>query len=78
MDYSLRPGVATPPLFEPNAQLMFHLIEGRSLPLTLIAGAHWLKYDGRGWTVDADEPATDADVVALLVEVGGITTWWGA
>jgi hypothetical protein len=51
MDYSLRPGEPTPPLFAPKAQLLFHLIDGRSHPLTLIAGDHWLKHDGSAWTV---------------------------
>jgi hypothetical protein len=78
MDYSLRPGESTPPLFAPKAQLLFHLIDGRSHPLTLIAGDHWLKHDGSAWTVNADEAATEEEVAALLVEAGGVTTWWGA
>jgi hypothetical protein len=71
-------GEPTPPMFEPKAQLLFYLIDGRSLPLTLIAGDHWLKYDGSAWTVNADEPATEEEVAALLVEAGGVTTCWGA
>jgi hypothetical protein len=78
MDYSLRPGEPSPPLFEPNEQLVFHMIDGRTDPLTLIAGDHWLKYDGCSWTVNADEPATEDEVKALLIEAGGVTTWWGA
>ncbi|QXH73839.1 hypothetical protein KSS92_04850 [Pseudomonas atacamensis] len=78
MDHSIRPGEPTPPMFEPKAQLLFHLIDGRSHPITLIAGDHWLKYDGSAWTVNADEPATEEEVAALLVEAGGVTTWWGA
>lgn len=77
MDYSLRPGEPTPPIFDPKAQLLFYLIEGRSQTLTLVAGDHWLKYDGSAWTVNADEPATEEEVAALLVEAGGVTTWWG-
>lgn len=77
MDYSLRPGEPSPPLFEPKAQLVFHLIDGRNNPLTLIAGDHWLRYDGSSWTVDADEPATEGEVKALLVEASGVTTWRG-
>lgn len=77
MDFSLRPGEPTPPLFEPCAQLIFHMIDGRSHPLTLIAGGHWLKYDGSAWAIDADEPATEEEVAAILVEADGITTWWG-
>lgn len=78
MDHSLRQGEPTPPMYEPEVQLLFYLIDGRSLPLTLIAGDHWLKYDGSAWTVNADEPATEQEVAALLVEAGGVTTWWGA
>ncbi|KAA3533132.1 hypothetical protein B7R56_26520 [Pseudomonas savastanoi pv. retacarpa] len=77
MDFSLRPGEPTPPLFEPCAQLIFHMIDGRSHPLTLIAGGHWLKYDGSAWTIDADEHATEEELTAILVEADGITTWWG-
>lgn len=78
MDYSLRLGKPTPPIFEPKAQLMCHLIDGRNYPLTLIAGDHWLIFDGSSWIVNADEPATEEEVAALLVEAGGITTWWGS
>lgn len=78
MGYSLRPGEPTPPIFEPKAQLLFYLIDCRSYPLTLVAGDHWLTYDGCVWTVNADEPATEEEVAALLVEAGGVTTWWGA
>lgn len=38
MDHSLRQGEPTPPMYEPEVQLLFYLIDGRSLPLTLIAG----------------------------------------
>ncbi|MBO1541244.1 hypothetical protein [Pseudomonas sp. OA65] len=78
MGYNLRPGEPTPPIFEPKAQLLFYLIDGRSYPLTLVAGDYWLTYDGCVWTVNADEPATEEEVAALLVEAGGVTTWWGA
>ena len=64
-------------MFEPKAHLLFHLIDGRSHPLTLITGDHWLKYDGSAWTVNADELATEEEVAALLVKAGGVTTWWG-
>lgn len=64
-------------MFEPNAHLVFHMVDRRGLPLTLTAGDHWLKYDGESWTIDADEPATEEEVAALLVEAGGVTTWWG-
>jgi len=78
MDYSLRPGEPTPPKFSPKEQLLCHMLDGRFFPLTLTAGDHWLHFDGSSWTVDADEPATEEDVAALLREAGGITTWWGA
>lgn len=78
MDYSLRLGEPSPPLFEPKAQLTFHMIDRRNNPLTLIAGVHWMKYDGSSWTVDADEPATEDEVKVLSVEACGVTTWWGA
>jgi len=78
MDYSLRPGEPTPPLFEPNAQVVFHMIDRSSHPLTLIADDRWLKYDGSAWTANADESATEEEVMALLVEAGGVTTSWGS
>ncbi|MFJ3487193.1 hypothetical protein ACIPL1_27805 [Pseudomonas sp. NPDC090202] len=45
--------------------------------MTLIAGPHWITYDSGAWTVNADEPATEAQVKALLADAGGVTTWWG-
>jgi hypothetical protein len=77
MDYSLRLGEPTPPFLTPKARLLYHMIDSMSYPFMLIAGDHWLKYDGSVWTVDADEPATEEAVAALLVEAGGVTTWWG-
>lgn len=77
MDHSLRPGEPTPPIFEPSALLMYHWVDGRNPPFMLIAGDHWLLYENGAWTINADEPATEADVAALLIESGGVTTWWG-
>lgn len=78
MDTSLQPGELSPPLTEPNAQLLYYMMVGRTQPMTLIAGDHWLRYDDNSWTVDADEPATEAEVEAILTKVGGVTTWYGA
>lgn len=78
MDNSLRPDEQSPPLTEPDAQLIYYMIAGRTQPITLIAGDDWLRYDGTSWTVNADEPATEAEVEAILIKAGGVTTWAGA
>ncbi len=64
-------------MFDPNVLPVYYKLERGGDTLTLIAGDHWLKYDGSSWTVDADEPATQAEVAALLNKAGGVTTWWG-
>ena len=78
MDNSLRPGEQSPPLTEPHAQLVYYMVVGRTHPITLIAGDHWLRYDGTSWTIDDDMPATEAEVEAILIKAGGVTTWYGA
>lgn len=77
MNSSLQPGELSPPLTEPSAQLVYYMIVGRTQPMTLIAGDHWLRYDGNSWTFDADEPATEDEVREILVKAGGVTTWYG-
>lgn len=67
----------SPSMPEPKAHLAYHRIEGRDIPMTLVAGPHWFTYDGSAWTVNADESATEEEVTALLAEAGGVTMWWG-
>ncbi|ABJ13834.1 hypothetical protein FA143_33830 [Pseudomonas aeruginosa] len=75
MDQSLCTCMPTP-IVNPKELRLCHMLVGRTFPITLIAGDHWLSYDGSAWWVDADEPATEDEVAALLVKAGGVTTCW--
>lgn len=66
----------TPPITEPVAQFVWHCIEGRVWPITLIVRSNWVTAtDPNISVVNADEPATYEQVQAMLIEVRGIGQW---
>lgn len=67
----------SPPITDPVAQFVWHCIDGRQWPITLIVGTNWVTAtDPTTYTVNADEPATREQVEAMLIEAGGIGQWY--
>ena len=66
----------SPCITEPVAQFVWHHVEGRLFPITLIVGNNWVTAtDLNTYIVNADEPATYDQVKAMLIEAGGIGQW---
>lgn len=66
----------SPTITEPSAQFLWHRLEGRLWPITLIVGSNWVTAtDLNTYLVNADEPATYEQVQAMLIEAGGIGQW---
>lgn len=65
-----------PTFTEPAALFVWHHIEGRPWPITLIVGSNWVTAtDPTTYLVNADESATCDQVKAMLLEAGGIGQW---
>lgn len=66
----------SPPITEPVAQFVWHRVEGRAWPITLIVGSNWVTAtDPHTYVVNADELATYEQVQVMLIEAGGIGQW---
>lgn len=66
----------SPPITEPVAQFVWHCVEGRVWPITLIVGSNWVTAtDPHTYFVNADELATYEQVQAMLIEAGGVGQW---
>lgn len=66
----------SPQINDPVAQFVWHCIEGRVWPITLIVGSNWVTAtDSTTYWVNADEPATYEQVQRMLIEAGGIGQW---
>jgi hypothetical protein len=67
----------SPSITDPKAQFVWHFLNGRRWPITLVVGDNWVTAEEvTSYTVNADEPATHGQVETMLIQAGGIGQWF--
>jgi hypothetical protein len=76
VEQTLRPYEPKPqddPLLVLTMECMRRLLtSGAIYPIRWAVGDSWVEYGLNGWSIDADEPATAAQVRELVVRAGGV------
>lgn len=66
----------TPPPCDPlhllSMEKLRRMLLDKSGPITWEVSDTWVACDGDGWTIGADEPATEDQVRELMVRAGGV------